>query len=96
MQNQNYIYKLLYVVLRKANDKFNRRITFSHRIHECKQMTRDFGDKAANWIGRYLGNDKLRLVYYMENTERRTIETDKLIREGNPNISPEDKVCMSL
>lgn len=55
-------------------------------------MTRDFGDEAAKWIAKYLKNENLRLVHFMESNNRLTIETDNNRRQGNLQISQDDKV----
>ncbi|XP_062620148.1 mitochondrial amidoxime-reducing component 1-like [Saccostrea cucullata] len=68
---------------------------FLCEIHACKLLVRDFGDKASAWIGKYLGNDNLRLVYFLENNNRLTIETENNRRQGNIQISQEDKISFS-
>lgn len=55
-------------------------------------MARDFGDEAAKWIAKYLENENLRLVYFMESNNRLTIETENNRRQGNLQISRDDKV----
>lgn len=55
-------------------------------------MARDFGDEAAKWIAKYLENENLRLVHFMESNNRLTIETENNRRQGNLQISRDDKV----
>lgn len=64
-------------------------------IHACKLMARDFGDEAAKWIGKYLENENLRLVYFIESNNRLTIETENNRRQGNQQISQDDKISFS-
>ena len=61
------------------------------RIHASRLVTRDFGDEAARWVGRYLNDDKLRLVYYLESNNRLTMDSGNN-RDSNIRVSPEDKV----
>nr|XP_022317687.1 mitochondrial amidoxime-reducing component 1-like [Crassostrea virginica] len=63
-------------------------------IHASRLVTRDFGDEAARWVGKYLNNDKLRLVYYLESNNRLTMDSGNN-RDSNIRVSPEDKIPFS-
>lgn len=58
-------------------------------------MARDFGDEAAKWIAKYLENENLRLVHFMESNNRLTIDTENNRRQGNLQISRDDKVKLN-
>lgn len=59
-------------------------------------MARDFGDEAAKWIAKFLENENLRLVHFIESNNRLTIETENNRRQGNPQISQDDKVKLFI
>lgn len=59
-------------------------------------MARDFGDEAAKWIAKFLENENLRLVHFIESNNRLTIETENNRRQGNLQISQDDKVTLFI
>lgn len=58
-------------------------------------MARDFGDEAAKWIAKFLENENLRLVHFIASNNRLTIETENNRRQGNLQISQDDKVTLN-